>query len=76
MRVEAVRDDGAVLVAEGVDDYDGGAIVLADGAIAYLPKSSILARGGWDPAPDGTPVPAGVDPAQLASVRVRRFPGA
>ena len=72
MIVEWVRDDGAVMVTEGIDEYDGAAIVIPDGRLAYLPKSSILARGGWDPAPAGTSVPPGVDPDQLAAARVRR----
>lgn len=75
MIVEAVRDDGAVMVTEGIDEYDGGAIVLADGSVAYLPKDSIYVRGDWEPAPGGTLMPSGVDPAQLAAVRVRRVAG-
>lgn len=68
MRVEAVRGDGAVMVTEGL----AGAIVLPDGQIAYLPKDSLYARGGWEPAPDGLPIPDGIDPAKLAAARPRR----
>lgn len=67
MIVEAVRDDGALLVTDG----EGAAVVLPDGAVHYRSTDSVYARGGWEPAESGLPVPAVVDPVRLAEVRAR-----
>jgi hypothetical protein len=59
-RVEATRDDGAVMVTLG----GAAAVVLPTRQITYLPKDSVYARGGgWTPAPQSPPlaVPIEVD---------------
>ena len=76
MIVEAVRDDGAVMVTEGRNERDGAAVVLPGGQVFYLPKGSLYARGGWEAAPSKTPVPDGVDPDRLAAARGPRVAGA
>lgn len=45
MKIEAVRDDGALLVTAG---GPGAAIVSADGAVWGTSVGSALARGEWD----------------------------
>lgn len=65
--VEAVRGDGALMVVNG----EAAAVVLPSGEVTYLVKDSVYARGGWDPAPEGTAVPSTVDVDVLAEVRAR-----
>lgn len=63
--VEAVRDDGAIMVTAG----EAGAVVLADGQAFYLPKNSLYARGDWEPAPAGMAVPDSIDLVRLAAAQ-------
>lgn len=65
--VEAIRDDGAVMVTMG----EAAAVVLPSGQVTYLPKDSVYARGSWTPAPAGTVMPREVDLDELAVTATR-----
>jgi hypothetical protein len=65
--VEAVRDDGARMVTKG----EAAAVVVPGREVAYLPKDSVYARGGWLAAPSGMKVPAEVNEAKLDEVNRR-----
>ncbi|EIV92551.1 hypothetical protein FraQA3DRAFT_2129 [Frankia sp. QA3] len=76
VRVLAVRDDGAQLVAVSDDAY-AAMIVLPDGQTRIVGRLSALARTGWTPPPAGV-VPIHVpDDAdhQLAAAETRFTPG-
>lgn len=66
MRVEAERDDGALLVTDGP-----AAAIIADGREWVTSRESALARGDWEPS--DAPLPDFSDdlPAQLAAFRDR-----
>lgn len=47
MKVEAVRDDGALLITDGTDDEDTAAAIVSDDGLWVTLKHSALARGDW-----------------------------
>lgn len=65
MKVEGVRDDGALLITDG----PVAAIVSEDG-VWITPRSSALARGGWNADSRSLPdsLPAGLE-KRLAAKR-------
>jgi hypothetical protein len=64
MKVEAVRDDGALLVV------DGDAALVVDGDSAWATsRDSALARGDWRPATRPVPAAAVKSRDRLAAMR-------
>lgn len=60
MKVEAKRDDGALLVT------DGDAAIIVNGASTWITsKASALARGQWEPATGDVPEAATRQAAKL-----------
>ena len=69
MKVEAVRDDGALLITDGTDDENTAAAIISDDGVWVTLKYSALARGEW--APDNRGLPESL-PDDLATGLARK----
>jgi hypothetical protein len=66
MKVEAERDDGALLVTDGL-----AAAIIADGQEWVTSRESALARGEWEPSDAPLPAVSAGLPAQLAAFHTK-----